>query len=255
MEFLKVRIPADHGYILPIGDVHFGSRHFGRQGREKLKGYLDWAQERDNCRVFLLGDFFDVATRLSKTSPFESRPEEVEEGIEFLTPYKNLIIGAIDGNHEARQIDLIGWSPTKIVCKLLDVKYCGWSAVVRLQVGTRPENPEWSHNTYALYFHHTTGGGNLGSSLNRMVKLAEIVEGCDVYCGGHNHQLATGVKTVYRPTMSRVEQRKITFVSCGSYLDYPNSYAEKGMYSPSKLGSPRLRFSGDRDRPDVHVSL
>jgi hypothetical protein len=111
------------------------------------------------------------------------------------------------------------------------------------------------YNTYHVYFHHTTGGGNLGSSLNRIVKLSEIVEGCDVYCGGHNHQLATGVKSVYRPAPSGVVNRKVTFVSCGSYLDYPDSYAEKGMYSPSKLGSPRVRFSGERDHPDVHVSL
>jgi hypothetical protein len=143
LEFVKVQIPEESGYLLPVGDVHFGSRHFGKQGLTKLKGYLEWAAEHKNTRIFLLGDFFDVATRLSKTSPFESRPEEVEEGIEFLRPYAHLIIGAVDGNHEARQIDLLGWSPTKILCKCLGIKYCGWSAVLRLQVGTRAENPAW----------------------------------------------------------------------------------------------------------------
>jgi len=49
--------------------------------------------------------------------------------------------------------------------------------------------------------------------------------------------------------------RKVHYVSCGSYLDYANSYAEDGMMSPGKLGSPRIRFNGLRDRHDVHISI
>lgn len=253
MKFINVQIPQPTGYIIPIGDVHLGSRHFTKQSKTKLTGYLDWVANTPGAKIFLLGDLFDMATRLSKTSPFESRPEEVEEAIDLLKPYAPHILGAVDGNHEARQLDLMGWSATKILCKVLDVPYCGWSAVVRLQVGRREQ--KWFHNTYTAFFHHTTGGGNLGSSLNRIVKLREIVEGCDLYAGGHNHQLATGVTTIYRPTTRRILQHKTTFVSCGSYLDYPESYAERGMYAPSKLGSPRIRFSGERDHHDVHVSL
>jgi hypothetical protein len=254
VKFIKVQIPEPVGYLIPIGDVHFGSRHFGKKGKSKLTGYLHWLEDHaKEARGFGLGDLFDVATRLSKTSPFESRPEEVEEAIDFFKPYAKLFVGWVDGNHEARAIDMLGWSPAKIFCKCLEIPYCGWSSVVRLQVGLREEN--WYHNTYNLYIHHTTGGGNLGSALNRVTKLESIVEGCDVYLGGHNHQLVTGVKSVFRPTQSGVVERKVHYVSCGSYLDYLGSYAERGMYSPSKLGSPRIRFSGERDHHDVHVSL
>jgi hypothetical protein len=62
-----------------------------------------------------------------------------------------------------------------------------------------------------------------------------------------------------------MRERKITYVDCGSYLDWNGSYAEKGMMPPGKLGSPRIRFAGYRkthhsgklqdDTRDVHVSL
>jgi hypothetical protein len=45
------------------------------------------------------------------------------------------------------------------------------------------------------------------------------------------------------------------FVDCGSYLEWSNSYAEKGMLAPAKLGSPRIRFDGKEYNHDVHVSL
>jgi hypothetical protein len=254
VEFIRVQIPSPTGYVVPIGDVHFGSRSFGKVGRAKLAGYLHWLEDhQQNARAFGLGDLFDVATRVSKTSPFESRPEEVEEAIDYFTPYRKLFVGWVDGNHEARAIDMLGWSPAKIFCKVLEIPYCGWSAVMRLQVGKRDETR--FQNTYNVYIHHTTGGGDIASALRRIMKLEGIVEGCDVYLGGHNHQLVTGVKSVFRPTSVGVEDRKVHYVSCGSYLDYKGSYAERFMYAPSKLGSPRIRFSGERDHPDVHVSL
>lgn len=257
MTFQHIQIPSDKAYLLPIGDIHWGDKAFKREGRAKLKGYLDFALENKSItRVLLMGDIYNVAGRNEKTSPFESDPEEYDEATTFFEPYAGLIAGAITGNHENRIERSFGMNPLKSVfCKNLKVPYLGTSTVLRIQVGERPDSNSYYQN-YFVYAHHTTGGGGLlGNAINSITKLEKIVPGCDVYLGGHNHQLLEGAQERYIPTYSGVEKRRVHFVACGSYLDYPDSYAETAMMAPGKLGSPRIRFNGERDKHDVHVSI
>jgi hypothetical protein len=251
VQFLPVTIEADAAYLVPIGDIHIGDKAFGRRGLKKLQGYIAWVLEHPTARIFLMGDVFNAASRVSKTSPFESDSSEYRRAVELFAPVRKQVLGAIDGNHERRVVDMFGFSPLQSFCSELDIPYCGLAAVMRLRVGPE-KNPEFYH----VFAHHTTGGGgSLGSAINRVVKLQDIVQGMDVYLGGHNHQLVSGTRTVFMPTRSGVLERKVHYVDCGSYLDYQGSYAEAGMMTPGKLGSPRIRFSGTRGHHDVHVSL
>lgn len=238
---------ASDAYLIPIGDIHLGSTAFGARGRSLLQGYLDWVKARPNARIFLMGDIFDVATRTSATPPFESDSSEYKRGQELFHPYRKQICGAIIGNHCLRLRNFAGYDPMAQFCSQLSVPYFGYSAVVRFNVGKQ---------TYYGYFHHSTGGGGtLGSALNRAVKLQDIVQGVDFYCIGHNHNLVNGSRVVYAPNMAGtdVEERRLWYIDCGSYLDYPESYAEAMMLSPGRLGSPRIRLDGQKH--DVHVSM
>lgn len=256
MDYIQTKFDGNRAYVLPIGDIHFGDRAFQKEGRRKLKGNLDWLREHQaEAKGVLMGDVFNIAGRLDKTSPYETNPKEVEEGIDFFQPYADLFIGAIRGNHENRLVNAYGIDPMSLFCKHLDIPYLGISALLRIQVGRRPDN-DWYWQSYYMYVHHTTGGGkSLGSALTRVEALDKILVGADVYAGGHNHQLATGVKNVYTVTPTGPRMQKVHFVNCGSYLEWDGSYAEAGQYAPSKLGSPRIRFSGVRDHHDVHISL
>jgi len=51
----------------------------------------------------------------------------------------------------------------------------------------------------------------------------------------------------------RVIRKRQIIVSCGSFLDWDESYAEQKQMPPSKLGSPRIRLDGTTN--DIHVSL
>ena len=245
-------------YLLPIGDIHLGSTSCTKVGKTKLKGYLEWAREHeDEARIFLMGDLWDVATRQSKTSPFDYSSDEYTEAIDIFEPYKDLIIGSIDGNHEKRLIDFAGFSPNAMFCKNLGIPYCKWSALIKVRVGKRADRKK-SHratdyrNTYYVYAHHSRGGGgSLGNALNQAVKKRHLVEGCDVYLVGHNHTMSSGSEEVMTTSG---KMRRVTYVCCGAYLSWDNSYAEELGYPPSKLGSPRVRLSGT-DKHDVHVSL
>jgi len=256
MKLISHSIPEDHGYIIPIGDLHVGDKAFGARGKRKLKGYIDWVMDHPNAFVFLMGDILNCASRHSKTSPFESSSDEYEYAVELFKPVKSRVIGCITGNHENRVVDSFGFNPLQSFCRELGFPYLGTSAVIRVRVGAREQDSNWYQQIYHLYAHHTTGGGgSLGSALNRVTKLQDIVQNIDVYMGGHNHNLVNGVRTVYRPGRSKMEEHKIHYVDCGSYLEYTESYAEASMFTPGKLGSPRIRLSGVRDHHDIHVSL
>lgn len=249
MKFQTVQIPsiADAAYIVPIGDVHLGSTAFGEKGRTTLLGYLNWVKERENARIVIMGDLFDVATRTSPTSPFESSSSEYRKAVELFKPYASKIVSACRGNHCQRLINFAGYDPMEQFCAELNIPYMGLSMAIKFEVGSEE---------YYGYFHHSTGGGgSLGSALNRAVKLQDIVQGMDFYCKGHAHQLVNGSRVVYRPnkTGTALEEHRMLYVDCGSFLDYPESYAEMMMLSPGKLGSPRIRLNGRKH--DVHVSM
>jgi len=260
MIYLSYEIPEKVGYVIPIGDLHFSDNAFKEISYKKLKGYIEWVIENPNARVVLGGDLFNVATRASKTSPFEQRMsvnEEMNEIVKILTPIKKQITGAIEGNHENRAMDFLDLSLTETLCGKLDIPYMGLSGVINFKVGKKNSKSggQWQQNYY-IYFHHTTGGGTLiGGGLNRVEKLGNIVEGCDVYCGFHNHKLSVAKATIFRPNSNnkKVEERVVNFVTCGGYLQYEGSYAEKGMMRPTKLGSPRIRLDGKKQ--DVHINL
>ncbi len=262
MRYLDVVVGHPVAYLIPIGDVHIGDKAFRQQGLAKLKGYLDWCRGRPEARIFLLGDIFNVGGRLSKTSPFETDTQEYEHAIDIFSPHASRIWGAVDGNHEHRPKDMFGFSPTESLCRELKVPYCGDSALIRLRVGPLGRSSQRGRyaQQYFLYAHHTTSGG-AQNPLAGVSKLELICPGCDVYLGGHNHRLATETRNVYLPTAHGPQEHKITFVSCGSYMEWGDSYMERATFRVPKLGSPRIRFDGRRSdadhggRHDVHVSI
>jgi hypothetical protein len=249
---------SDCLYVYPIGDLHVGDKAFGKVGLKKFMGYRDHILKTPNACVFLMGDILNVASRNSKTNPFESNPDEYERAVELFRPLADdaRIIGAITGNHERRMHNEYGFNPMQPFCRELSIPYLGYSAVVRFRVGSRPKLPNQYWQVYHAFFHHGNGGGgSLGNALNSKVKLGNIVEGCDLYASGHDHQMVTGQKLFFVPGRTGMVQRKVTYVDTGSFLDYADSYAEAAAMAPGKLGAPRIRFSGVRDKHDVHISL
>ena len=254
MKYVSCDIKEKVAYIIPIGDLHIGDKAFS-QNVKKIKGYIDWVKETPNARVVLGGDIFNVATRESATPPFDNRSDEFEYGIELFSPIKDKIVAAVIGNHEARLQDYANIDLMAHFCFRLKIPYMGYSGVVAFRVGKYKDR---FRQYYPIYFHHGTGGGSTpGSKLNRAVKLNEIVEGCDVYCIFHSHGLSASPRESFypNPKTKTMNQRRKWYIVCGSYLDWVDSYAEQKMLVPEKLGSPRIRLSGIKDKHSVHVSL
>ena len=260
MDIVRLDIPAkyDHGYLLPLGDLHRGDRHLTARGLNKLKGYMDWAMERGNAFIFLMGDILNVASRSSKTNPFESESgdDEYAKSVALFKPYASRIIGCITGNHEQRMYKDFGFNPLKPFCNELGIPYCGYSAAIRIRVGKRPDRKNEYLQTYWGFAHHGNGGGGtLGAALNRKMKLQEIVHGMDFYMAGHDHNLIVGTRNILLPKRDKIEHQRVHYIDTGSFLDWDGSYAEEKALPVSKQGAPRLRFSGDKRKHDLHISV
>lgn len=258
MTTITVNIPEDHGYLIPLGDLHRGDRHLSTRGLGKIKGYMDWVMERPNAFIFLMGDILNVASRSSKTNPFESTSgdDEYAKSVALFRPYASRIIGAITGNHEQRMYREFGFNPLQPFCNELGITYCNFSACLRIRVGQRKESPNQYQQNYWGFAHHGTGGGGtLGNALNKKVKLQEIVHGMDFYMAGHDHQLVVGTRNILLPKRDKLVHQRVHYVDTGSFLDWDGSYAEEAAMPIGKQGAPRLRFDGREYHHDLHVSL
>lgn len=266
MQIAVNRFPYNDIYIIPINDLHVGDRGFTANSRKKLRGYINWIKKTPNAYSILGGDLCNVATRTSKTSPFEQNltlEEQITEVVKLLSPIKGKILGAINGNHEQRLSDYTGYSPTIAICRGLGIKYMSDSGIYILRMGCRKHTPRAS---FTIYHHHTTGGSRtVGGKMNRIAMLRDIIPNCDCYVGGHNHMLgAIPFDTqVINPTTERLETIRQMIVDAGGYLEWHDTYAERTMLQPLRVGSPRIHFiikingrsKTDSIKRDIHVSL
>ena len=256
MRYGECSIKADVAYVLPISDIHIGDKAFDGIGYSKLCDNVEWVRNEPNARVFLNGDILNVATRSSASSPAAQSMNlqaQVELAVKIFRPIaeQGKIVGAIDGNHEDRLMDFVGYSPTTAICHQLKIPYFKYSAVMVYLVGK-------GRNTiaYSMYHHHTTGGGSTpGGKMNRVDKLRQLVANCDCYIGSHNHQL--GVIPVTTRTVDVIHKKihvvRQLLIDSGSYLQWDDNYSEAKMIPPVKLGSPRIRLNGKKR--DVHISV
>ena len=278
MIIVKETVPFQGATLIPLGDMHLGDTYFTKRSLEKLKGYIDWIKKHPDSRAFLTGDIFNVATRISKTSPYERGfvDDEVTYAVDLLEPIKHQIIGAISGNHEQRLLEFSNYSLIKELCyKLSDkqhkVVYCGDAALLFLKVGDvkkhisktdRKKNKANGGNeylyhttTYAGYISHTTGGGStVGGKMNRVDKLRQIVAGCDFYVGAHNHMEGAVKTKIYLPDTHKQQIKEVRQidVDAGSFLEY-GGYAERAELAPVDIGAPKIIF--ESKKRSIHISM
>ena len=106
-EFKDFQVYGKERWMLFISDVHLDSVHCDR---DKLKQHLDLALKR-NAPVFIFGDLLDLMQ--GKYDPRSNKgdlnpkynsskyiDEVINDVVEFLTPYKEVLAFYSPGNHE-----------------------------------------------------------------------------------------------------------------------------------------------------------
>jgi len=236
--------------------MHIGSPYFNEK---KLKGWIKWIAEKETRRVWLLGDIFDAILAGSPGNMHEatmSLKDAKLKAEELLKPIVKQIDIVISGNHDDRIFNLTSDEIIFDLCKWLGIEdkyhFGDCTGVVRFG---KNHGKKDKPIVYTFYCTHGSGGSATpGGKINRLLKLGDVVDDCDLYVMAHVHDILVAKLEPFRVDSrnGQLKTVKQTFVTSSSWLDY-GGYALSKKYRPGKTGSPRVRLYG-REK-DIHISI
>lgn len=214
-------------YLIPIGDVHFGNRYYNPRYLEEALQFVD--RHRKRCRLILMGDLMEVATKTSvgRSVYDENYPtqKQFEKAVETFKPYADLIDLVIEGNHEERIIRDTSFEIIQEFCHRIDRydAYGGFSGVVNYRLS--------SGLVYSVYaWHGATGGTKETSAINGLLGMRERCI-AHIYLMGHTHKLLSFDREVKVPDPERdgLSTMMQTFVNTGTAVDDGGYAEQKGL--------------------------
>ena len=233
-------------YVYPMSDIHKGS---ARHNQERWEEWLGYIEATPNTSLILNGDLLNSAILGSKSDVYtEVSPLQTSKYmlVDELEPVADQIDSINPGNHEDRVWRATGSDPVFDLSNLLGIqdRYFNPVALLVYHVGDVE---------YTMFVRHGTGGGGkrVGSKANNLEDMARVIV-ADIYTMGHSHTQLVFPQEVFVYEGGRVVRRRQYFAASGSFLDYEEYAAAKGM-PPTKIGAPRIRLAGDRK--DTHVSI
>ena len=250
LRFAKYGVPIN---LSATGDWHYGSTNHD-------KGDFDRALEKshkEKAYLIGLGDYTDLMSTSERFNFSQAKLHDqtavkidamVTETVTELAKkvkdaYEDRIIGLGGGNHY--HVFQSGTTSDQLLCKLLECKYTGACSLTRM-VFDYDSNP-LSSLKYDIATHHGLGGGRKpGTSINKLVDMANFIN-ADALFMGHDHQrIATFLNRIELSQSGEIAQRRILIGRTGSFLKVYNegepSYAVDALYPPSDLGMLRFKI-------------
>ena len=236
---INLKFDEDKITIVTMGDEHIGSSFYDEYTHKKN---IDWCY-KNNAYIILMGDTLETATKDSVGAGVFEQDEMVQEQLEkaerLYKPLadKGLILGNHIGNHEARVYNHSGANLSKILSKLLGIKYLGIGAISNIKVGK---------NSYTIYTTHGHSGSRLPhTKIKSVLDLSNMID-VDIYCMGHLHALDHHVRNMYSfdKKSKGIKEVQKHFVLTGSYLNHWGGYAHVRGLEPAIKGSPKIKLSG-----------
>ena len=245
---LKVAPGSDYAEVLFFGDLHYGHPQCNLI---KAKGYLDHALA-NNIYVICMGDLLECGLTTSIGDSVYQQDlnpqEQMEEVVDLLRPLaeKGLILGIHAGNHENRITKATSIDVTKILAKMLGVKYLGYACWNMFWVGGQK---------YSMYSTHGSGGSRYKhTKLKTAMDLAQWID-ADVIAMGHLHAL--GTETMIKQGVDfrnrQVKDSECQIVLTGSFMDWDKSYAQMMNMPITKLGAPQMKLWASHSTVEVTI--
>lgn len=248
--------------FLKLADVHFDSPYCDRSLLRKL---LDQAKE-ESAPVSIYGDWFDAMQ--SRDDPRRSMKELrkeyagedayadflVDESVEFLRPYADIILNFGRGNHDTKVIKFLHTDVVRRLCRELDVPDMGYSGfeIYKFEF-TYKGKGKGSRTSRSLFFHHGKEGGSVNKGTQRAARWQDWVR-ADVYVGGHIHQEWQMTRPyVSVTTHGKVLRGESYHISLPTFKDEWNlrgGYAIEKAMAPSPMGGAWLVFGYNRRLPN-----
>ena len=249
-------VDTESAYIIPLSCLHIGEGF----NLKKFNGYRDWILQRKNAYCLILGDVIGNSIEGSVGGVYGNmRPDEQKDmAEEVLRPLAEAgkILAWVDGNHERRTSKKVDQFIGKDICKVLGIRdvYDPDGIYMFLSVGYDRAKGLRNRNVYTGFMiHGYTGARRAGGKANAMEDMSKGVQ-ADFYVCAHAHQkmmFPSGAIIPQTRTKS-LAFRKCNYIMAGAFQDWAG-YAVRANYTPTPMGSPRLRLDGLRH--DHHVSI
>jgi hypothetical protein len=225
--------------VIPLSDIHFGSPYVDAGLLDRLFDFIN--EHRDNTRILLMGDEIENANRHSVGAGVYEQSiipqQQIDEFVELMRPYADLIDGIITSNHVERTYIQTGVNVTKLIADLLHIPYLGHRAVV---------NFAWNKRSYSAYIWHGSGGGStIGSVDKRLRNMSTHVPDAEILAMGHFHRCYTFQDKCLRvdPYNHKLREETRTFICTGTLLK-TGGYADVAGLDLVQTGVPIVKLSG-----------
>jgi hypothetical protein len=238
--------------FLLLSDAHFDHP---KCDRKLLKKHLDQARDK-NARILINGDFFCLMQGKfdPRGSKKDVRPEYatgnyidlvIEDAVDFLSPYADLIDVIGYGNHETNIIKRLETDPIQRTVDLINYKngtsvhtggYGGW-----IVANFNPRNN--TTVSYKIkYFHGSGGGGPVTKNTIGHQRLDAMIDGADCIWVGHTHD--SWSMTIVVETLSssfKTLQKEVLHVQTPAYK---NEYEDGNGGWHIERGAPPKPLGG-----------
>lgn len=253
--------------IAGIGDVHVGHTNFAREYFEKM---MTWLYDQPNFYVLGMGDYFDEVTvkrryydvqqldpdfsgMLDGKGPLKRVVEYVEKWFKPIAE-EGRLLGFLEGNHDYVTTRESGYSYVMVMAESLGVPYLGHTTLYRLSFQRNNSQERSKLDIYATHGHFS--GATVGGKITKLDKVAKDFD-ADVYMMGHVHDIVAYTRPQIRLNhKGELSERRQAFLVTGSFMrtyqEGHMGYGEPSMYSPTKIGFPKVKFWPHRR--DLHVS-
>ena len=247
-DFLPIKIKLDEKTyrdgitIVPLGDVHYGSKEFNSV---RWHNAIKRIQDDPKCFAVLVGDMIDNGVKSSVSNVYEQTvsPREQKAWLtDELKPIRDKILAAVGGNHERRSAKEVDDDPLYDVMVRLGLEDKYRSNIAFLSVAfvcktidnLRQKKTEPARVVYVFAITHGAGGGMYATSVGgRLTNFSLSLSGVDCLIVGHTHKPITFPlsRLVYDKHAQTVTQEQFNVVVASSFLDF-------GGYPVQKLLTP-----------------
>lgn len=254
---IQLKSRSDCFYLIPLGDIHLGTKNCDE---EKLEKIIQYIKVNKNVYWIGMGDYIEAINYIDKRfDPANLHPRfqnkldnlvtaQMQYVADLFNPIKKRCIGLLEGNHEETIRKDFQMSPVDYLAGALNVKNLGYVCMIRLTV-CRP-----STQKIIVYATHGFGAGRYaGGKVNNLLSIGKDFD-ADIYLAGHTHEKVGIDRDRLVMTLRgepRLYAKKQLYAITGSffktYQQDSKAYTEKKGYPPTPTGVVKIKIEPFRN--------
>jgi len=247
MQVATYEFEGEYIDILPIGDLHLGSEE------SMFDKAVEFVENNPEAKIILLGDLVDnaIAESLGDVYSQTTNPHGALQAIlEFLTKYKERILGVVSGNHERRTWRKVGVDPIGLMCEQLNIPYTDDLLILDINVKSDKSNRGTYRRThYAIACHHGQSGGRFPEKSMRQHRYFQsMVSNVDIYITGHTHVPQASLTAIYEydARNKKISTRNMQHITIPAWTQ--EKYARQKILPPSPATVLILRLYATKEK-------